>query len=140
MCKIWRRNRNIEQTYRYCKQSNSMQRNLLILVICKHACHSQNNSPVSRICFALNNSTSSRPNLGLDDVELLSAKQIRLTPKAPFIHSNSHIFREQATSKHVTCTTILCALQAVRIRLSTLCHFATRRAGSQASRLPGSLR
>ena len=27
----------------------------------RHACHSQNNSAVSRICFALNNSTLSRP-------------------------------------------------------------------------------
>jgi len=71
MCKICRRNRNIEQTYAYIvhhqlvtSNTASSQIGLPVAKVTdtgKHARHSQNNSPVSRICFALNNSTSSRP-------------------------------------------------------------------------------
>ena len=86
MCKICRRNTNIEQTYAYIVHhqqvtSNTAKSNKAYHVaqvtdipVNTHA----NNSPVSRNCFSLNNSTSSRRKK---------------------LHSNSHIFRQYATSE-----------------------------------------
>jgi len=69
MCKICRRNRNIEQTYTYIVHHQQVTSNtansqtglpctakVTDIPVNTHA----NNSPVNRICFALNNSTSSR--------------------------------------------------------------------------------
>jgi len=104
MCKIWRRNRNIEQTYRYCKQSNSMQRNLLIPV----------NTHATRICFTLNNSTSSRP-------------------KAPFKLAYISCITYRPTSKHATQPYhVLCKQFEYASR-----HCVISRRGMLAARLAG---
>jgi len=112
MCKICRRNRNIEQTYTYIVHHQQVTSNtansqtglpctakVTDIPVNTHA----NNSPVNRICFALNNSTSSRR-------------------KASF--KLAYIFRQYATSEP-------------RARLSTLCRFTRRHtcAGNHATGL-----